>query len=77
MSEKIRVQCIRSMPNNNNNNDNSKSLISNKDYLKPKEEKPAYFNLFEDLEVPSEDDLVVGEDNYIEIKGVEQNQPKE
>ena len=49
-----------------------------KDYLKPKEEKPAYFNLFEDLEVPSEDDLVVGEDNYIEIKGVEkQNKQKE
>ena len=53
-----------------NKNKNSDSLFS-KDWFISKEEKPAYFNLFEDLEVPSEDDLVVGEDNYIEIKGVE------
>lgn len=38
------------------------------------EEKPAYFNLFEELEVPSEDDMVVGEDNYIEIKGIEEKE---
>ena len=45
--------------------ENDEDEINEDEYILP--DKPSYFNMYDDLELDSEEEMVAGENNYIEI----------
>ena len=62
-AKKIGGEGLADIPENGEGSENDEMAMDLPD-------KPSYFNMFDDADIDSEEEMVAGENNYIEIDGL-------